>query len=175
MFGGPLWITASLAQTYARMGRRKDTEALYRELQWSARREFVAPLFPAVAAAYARGERDEARRLAQEAHTLGDPTPMGVANRYSKRSCSGTLQNLLLVRGVPKQTDTNRNYQNLRSNADADRDVFAVFFAICNFCVRVDLQFAFHGRVLIDEERHCFGFSLLRQLLTCGGLIRCYG
>jgi hypothetical protein len=81
-----------------------------------------------------------------------------------------------LLRGVPKQSDTNRHYQNLRRNVDADRDVLAAFFAIRNFCVGVDLQFAFHGRVLIDEERHCFGFSLLlRELLTCGGLIRCYG
>jgi len=76
MFGRPLWMMASLAQTYARMGRRKDSEALYMELQWRARREFVAPLFLAVAA-YATGERDEAMRLAQEAHTIGDPTCIG--------------------------------------------------------------------------------------------------
>ena len=74
--GRPLWMMASLAQSYARMGRRKDSEALYMELQWRAKREFVAPLFLAVAA-YATGERDEAMRLAQEAYTIGDPTCIG--------------------------------------------------------------------------------------------------
>jgi hypothetical protein len=49
-------MMASLAQTYARMGRRKDSWTLYMELQCRARREFVAPLswlWPA----YATGER----------------------------------------------------------------------------------------------------------------------
>jgi hypothetical protein len=43
-------MMASLAQTYTRMGRRKDSEALYMELQWRTTPEFVAPLFLAVAA-----------------------------------------------------------------------------------------------------------------------------
>src|SRR5690242_18439459 len=67
-------------------------------------------------------------------------------------------------------------FQRLRSDVDADRDVLAAFFAIRNFSVGVDFEFAFDGRVLVDDECHCLGFRLLlRQLLTCGGLIRCYG
>jgi len=76
MIGRPLWMMASLARTYAQLGKRSDSEALYMELQWRAKREYVAPLFLALAA-YAAGEEDEAIRLEQEAHKIGDPTLLG--------------------------------------------------------------------------------------------------
>jgi len=76
MFGRPLWIMASLARTYSHLGNREDSEALYMELRWRAKREYVAPLFLAVAA-FAAGELDEAIRLEQEARTIGDPTLIG--------------------------------------------------------------------------------------------------
>jgi hypothetical protein len=47
------------------------------ELRWRAERDYVSPTFLALAA-YAVGEQDEAIRLAQEAHTIGDPTFLGV-------------------------------------------------------------------------------------------------
>jgi TolB-like protein/Tfp pilus assembly protein PilF len=76
MIGRPLWMMASLARTYAHLGKRSDSEALYTELRWRAKREYVAPLFLALAA-YAAGEEDEAIRLEQEAHKIGDPTLLG--------------------------------------------------------------------------------------------------
>jgi TolB-like protein len=77
MLGRPLWITASLARSYAKLGRRADAEALYMELRWRAKREYVGPLFLSLAA-FAAGEQDEAICLAREAHTIGDPNCVGV-------------------------------------------------------------------------------------------------
>jgi tetratricopeptide (TPR) repeat protein len=76
MFGRPLWMMASLARSYARLGERTKSEALYMELRWRAKREYVDPLFLGIAAC-AAGEQDEAIRLAQEAHTIGAPTLTG--------------------------------------------------------------------------------------------------
>ena len=67
------WIMGSLARTYAASGRPADSEALYRELQWRSRREYVAPAVIAWAACVA-GEQDEAIRYAREADTIGDPS-----------------------------------------------------------------------------------------------------
>jgi TolB-like protein/Tfp pilus assembly protein PilF len=67
------WMLASLARTYAQLGKREDSEALYMELRWRSKREYVAPAVLAYAA-YAAGEQDEAIRCGQEAHALGDPT-----------------------------------------------------------------------------------------------------
>ena len=39
-FGRPLWMMASLARTYARLGKKADSEALYMELKWRAKREY---------------------------------------------------------------------------------------------------------------------------------------
>ncbi len=76
MFGRPLWVMASLARSYAKLGKSADSQALYMELHWRAKREYVSPLFLGVAAC-AAGEQDEAIRLEQEAHTIGDPTLIG--------------------------------------------------------------------------------------------------
>lgn len=72
MAGRSPWMIASLARTYAQMGRRADSEALYMELRWRSKQEHVSPAVLAWAAC-AAGEHDEAIRLAQEAHTIGDP------------------------------------------------------------------------------------------------------
>jgi serine/threonine-protein kinase len=72
-FGRPLWFMASLARCYAHLGRREDARAVYMELNWRAKREYVAPLFLGVAA-FAAGEKDEGIRYAREADTIGDPT-----------------------------------------------------------------------------------------------------
>jgi len=77
MLGRPLWIMASLARTYAQLGRRCDAEALYMELRWRAKREYVAPAFLGLAA-YSAGELDEAIHLEAEADTIGDPACVGV-------------------------------------------------------------------------------------------------
>jgi TolB-like protein len=76
MFGRPPWMMASLTRSYSHLGQRADSEALYMELQSRAKREFVAPLFLAVAAC-AAGKQDDAIRLAQEADAIGDPTLIG--------------------------------------------------------------------------------------------------
>jgi tetratricopeptide (TPR) repeat protein len=67
------WMLASLARTYAQLGKRGDSEALYMELRWRSKREYVAPSVLAYAA-YAAGEQDEAIRCGQEAHAINDPT-----------------------------------------------------------------------------------------------------
>jgi len=73
MSGRAAWVMGALARTYARLGRQADAEALYMELQWRARREYVAPGVLGWAAS-AAGEHDEAIRLEEEAHAIGDPT-----------------------------------------------------------------------------------------------------
>lgn len=70
--GKPAWMMASLARTYAQLGKRADSEALYMELRWRSKREYVAPAVLAWAAC-AAGEQDEAIRLAQKADSIGDP------------------------------------------------------------------------------------------------------
>jgi hypothetical protein len=65
------WIMGSLSRTYAASGQRADSEALYRELQWRSRQEYVAPAVIAWAAC-ATGEQDDAIRYAREADTIGD-------------------------------------------------------------------------------------------------------
>jgi tetratricopeptide (TPR) repeat protein len=71
--GRSAWVMGSLARTYAALGKHADSEALYMELRWRSRREYVAPAVLAWAAC-AAGERDEAIRCALEADTIGDPS-----------------------------------------------------------------------------------------------------
>jgi hypothetical protein len=66
-------MLASLARTYAHLGRHADCEALYMELFWRAKREYVAPAVLAWAAC-AAGKQDEAIRCIQEADAIGDPS-----------------------------------------------------------------------------------------------------
>ena len=73
MSGRAAWVMGALARTYAKLGRRADAEALYMELRWRASREYVAPSVLGWAA-WAAGEHDEAIRLEEEAHAIGDPT-----------------------------------------------------------------------------------------------------
>ena len=70
--GRAAWVMAGLARTYARLARHADAEALYMELRWRAKHEYVAPAVLGWAA-WAAGEHDEAIRLEQEAHAIGDP------------------------------------------------------------------------------------------------------
>ena len=73
MSGRAAWVMGALARTYARLGKRADAEALYMELRWRASREYVAPSIVGWAA-WAAGEHDEAIRLEEKAHAIGDPT-----------------------------------------------------------------------------------------------------
>ena len=73
LLGRSAWMLESLARTYACLGRRSESEALYMELRWRSKQEYVAPAVLALAA-YAAGERDEAIRYGKEAHAIGDPT-----------------------------------------------------------------------------------------------------
>lgn len=72
LLGRSVWMLASLARTYAYLGRHVDSEALYMELKWRSKREYVQPTGLAWAAC-AAGERDEAMQLAREARKIGDP------------------------------------------------------------------------------------------------------
>jgi len=73
MSGRAAWVMGALARTYARLGKRADAEALYMELRWRASREYVAPSVVGWAA-WAAGEHDEAIRLEEKAHAIGDPS-----------------------------------------------------------------------------------------------------
>ncbi len=73
------WMMASLARTYRELGKPADSEALYMELKWRAKREYVQPCVLGWAAS-AAGEKDEAIEFAQEAHAVGDP--MMIAAKY---------------------------------------------------------------------------------------------
>jgi len=72
MSGRHAWVMGALARIYARLGRRADAVALYMELQWRAKREYVSPAILGWAA-WAAGEHDEAIRLEEKAHAIGDP------------------------------------------------------------------------------------------------------
>jgi TolB-like protein len=77
MFGRPVWMMASLTRCYSHLGRRAEAEAVYGELRSRAKREFVSPVFLAIAA-HAAGEQDDAIRSAQYADRIGDPTLIGI-------------------------------------------------------------------------------------------------
>ena len=70
-------MMASLTRSYSHLGRRADSEALYAELRSRAKREFVSPVFLAVAAC-AAGQQDDAIRLAQHADEIGEPVLIGI-------------------------------------------------------------------------------------------------
>jgi adenylate cyclase len=76
MFGRPPWMMASLTRSYSHLGRHADSEALYAELGSRAKREFVSPVFLAVAAC-AAGQQDDAIRLARHADEIGEPVLIG--------------------------------------------------------------------------------------------------
>jgi TolB-like protein len=73
LLGRFVWMLGSLARTYAHLGRRADAEALYMELKWRSKREYVQ-LTPLAWAAWAVGEQDEAIRCIKEAAAIGDPS-----------------------------------------------------------------------------------------------------
>jgi TolB-like protein len=77
--GRSAWVVASLAQTYAKLGKRAHSEALYMELRWRSTREYVAPA-PMTWAASAAGQQEEAIRYGQEAVAIRDPS--FIAARY---------------------------------------------------------------------------------------------
>jgi TolB-like protein/Tfp pilus assembly protein PilF len=76
MSGRSAWVMGALARTYREWGKPADSQALYMELRWRSKREYVAPAFLGFAAWFA-GDQDEAIRCGQEAHTIGDPVLIG--------------------------------------------------------------------------------------------------
>jgi adenylate cyclase len=71
------WIVGGLALIYYELGELEYAYALYMELQWRAKREYVTPSILAVAAS-ASGRQDEAIRWAEEAVVTGDPVFIGL-------------------------------------------------------------------------------------------------
>jgi TolB-like protein len=66
------WMMGWLTLTYAQLRKPKDSSAIYMELLWRSRREYVPPGVLAWAASGA-GKPDVAIKFAQEAHAIGDP------------------------------------------------------------------------------------------------------
>ena len=73
LLGRSAWMLGSLARTYACLGKHADCEALYMELHWRSKREYVQPTTLAWAAC-AAGQQDEAIRCIEEAVAIGDPS-----------------------------------------------------------------------------------------------------
>lgn len=65
-------MIASVTISDANWGRPADSEALYQELRWRSKREYISPLVLAWAAA-AACDRDVAFCYAQEGNAMGDP------------------------------------------------------------------------------------------------------
>jgi hypothetical protein len=63
----------SLSRTYAALGRHADSRALYMELRWRSKREYM-DLDVLGWAACSAGRLDEAIRHEQEANAIGDPS-----------------------------------------------------------------------------------------------------
>jgi serine/threonine protein kinase len=66
------WALASLARNFDEWGKSAYAKAMYMELQWRAKREYISPAALSWAASGA-GELDDALRYAREADTTGDP------------------------------------------------------------------------------------------------------
>ena len=56
--------------------------------------------------------------------------------------------------------------------ANADSDVIAILFAVGHVGIGTDLQFAVNGSVLVDQESHGVGGTLLLELLAGSGGVR---
>jgi tetratricopeptide (TPR) repeat protein len=102
MSGRAAWVMGALARTYAGMGKRADAKALYMELRWRASREYVAPAVLGWAA-WAAGEHDEAIRLEEKAHAIGDPTLLAAKYwpDYAELREHPRFQEILRARGWP--------------------------------------------------------------------------
>jgi serine/threonine-protein kinase len=70
--GRHTWVVTALAVVYADWGRIADAEALYRELEWRAKREYVQPAMLASAAS-AGGDMEAAARYFHECFARRDP------------------------------------------------------------------------------------------------------
>ena len=77
--GRHIWAVATLAVIYAEWGRIADAEALYRELEWRAKREYVHPAMLACAAL--AFDREAAARYLEEGYARRDPV-MIVTRRW---------------------------------------------------------------------------------------------
>jgi TolB-like protein len=69
--GRHTWVVATLAVIYADWGRIADAEALYMELEWRAKREYVQPVWLACAALAV--DMEAAARYLQEGYARRDP------------------------------------------------------------------------------------------------------
>ena len=76
------WSVASMALAYADWGRPSEAEALYMELQWRAKREYVQPMVLACAASAIENQQC-AIQYVQEAYQRRDPFII-TAKRFSE-------------------------------------------------------------------------------------------
>jgi serine/threonine-protein kinase len=70
------WVVAALAVIYAEWGRMADAEALYRELEWRAKREYVQPVM--LAGAALTFDMEAAARYLQEGYARRDPIMIAI-------------------------------------------------------------------------------------------------
>jgi len=95
------WVVASLALTYDELGNHDSAKALYMELYWRAKREYVSPAVLGWAA-FAAAEKDDAIRYACESHTIGDPLLI-IAKHwpdYARLRQEARFQEILVSRGL---------------------------------------------------------------------------
>jgi adenylate cyclase len=85
MSGRHPWVMAVLALTLADLGKARDADAIYCEMQARARREYVSPAVLAVVASAAARE-DAAVRHAREAYEIRDPGCQSFFTRFSPKS-----------------------------------------------------------------------------------------
>jgi len=95
------WVVASLALTYDELGNHDYAKAMYMELYWRAKREYVSPAVLGWAA-FAAAEKDDAIRYACESHAIGDPLLI-IAKYwpdYARLRQEARFQEILVSRGL---------------------------------------------------------------------------
>lgn len=94
------WVVGGLALIYHELGQLEYANALYMELQWRAKREYVTPSFLAVAAS-AACRQGEAIRYAEEALATGDPLFMAVKYypSFVRLREDSRFQEIMTIRG----------------------------------------------------------------------------
>ena len=94
------WLIGSLALTYSQLGRTADSDAIYAELCWRARHEYVSPAVLAWAAS-GNNKKDQAILHAQEAHAIGDPSLITAKYwpTFARMQNDPRFQKILMERG----------------------------------------------------------------------------